>query len=62
VSVLADILTPGTKLPPPTFPDVDLINTIAQYIDVDPVDRQSLLEVSGPVARSRALIELLEKR
>ncbi|HEV8318823.1 MAG TPA: LON peptidase substrate-binding domain-containing protein [Vicinamibacterales bacterium] len=62
VSVLADILTPGTKLPPPTFPDVDLVNTVAQYVDIEPVDRQSLLEINGPLARSRALIELLEKR
>jgi len=61
-SVLADILTPGTKLPPPTFPDVDLVNTVAQYVDIEPVDRQSLLEINGPLARSRALIELLEKR
>jgi len=62
VSVLADILTPGTKLPPPTFPDVDLVNTVAQYVDIEPVDRQSLLEINGPLARSRALIELIEKR
>jgi Lon protease-like protein len=62
VSVLADILTPGTKLPPPAFPDVDLVNTISQYVDIEPVDRQNLLERDGPLARSRALIELLEKR
>ena len=62
VSVLADLLAPGTKLPPPTFPDVDLVNTVSQYVDIEPVDRQNLLERNGPLARSRALIELLEKR
>jgi len=62
VSVLADLLAPGTKLPPPTFPDVDLVNAVAQYVDIEPVDRQNLLERNGPLARSRALLELLEKR
>jgi Lon protease-like protein len=61
-SVLADLLTPGTKLPPPTFPDVDLVNTLAQYIDIEPVDRQNLLEREGALARSRALIEMIERR
>ena len=62
VSVLADLLAPGTKLPPPTFPDVDLVNTVAQYVDIEPVDRQNLLEKNGPLPRAKALIELLEKR
>src|SRR3989449_6839567 len=62
VSVLADLLAPGTKLPPPTLPDVDLVNAVSQYVDIEPTERQNLLETNGPLARSRALMELLEKR
>ena len=37
----------------------DLVNGIAQIIDIDPVDRLGLLEQPGPLARARALIDLL---
>ena len=37
----------------------DLVNGIAQIIDIDPVDRLGLLERPGPLARARALIDLL---
>ncbi len=37
----------------------DLANGIAQIIDIDPVDRLGLLEQPGPLARARALIDLL---
>src|SRR3989442_4874975 len=35
-SVPADILTPGTKPPPPPFPHVHLVNTVAQDVGIQP--------------------------
>lgn len=45
---------------PQSMPDIDLINALAQYLEFDPVERQALLEQPGPMARCRAMIELLE--
>jgi Lon protease-like protein len=45
---------------PQTMADADLVNALAQYLEFDPVERQALLEQSGPVARCRAMLELLE--
>ena len=50
----------------PRFPsavaDDDLVNALAQYLELDPLERQALLERDGVLARCRALIELLEMR
>ncbi len=45
---------------PQAMPDADLVNALAQYLEFDPVERQALLEREGPVARCRALMELLD--
>ena len=45
---------------PPAVADEDLVNALAQYLELDPVERQALLEQEGILARCRALIELLE--
>jgi uncharacterized protein len=45
---------------PQTMPDADLVNALAQYLEFDPVERQALLEQAGPLARCRAMLELLE--
>ena len=50
-----------TKLPP-AMSDEDLVNTLAQYMEFDPVEKQALLEREGPLARCRSLIELLEMK
>ena len=42
--------------------DEDLVNTLAQYLDLDPLEKQALLQFNDLVGRSRALIELLEMR
>ena len=42
--------------------DEDLVNTLAQYLDLDPLEKQALLQFDDLVSRSRALIELLEMR
>jgi Lon protease-like protein len=45
---------------PPAVPDEDLVNALAQYLPLDPVERQALLECDGIAARCTGLIELLE--
>ncbi|HEY0875036.1 MAG TPA: LON peptidase substrate-binding domain-containing protein [Vicinamibacterales bacterium] len=50
-----------TKLPP-SLSDEDVVNTLAQYMEFDPVEKQALLERDGPLARCRSLIELLEMK
>ena len=45
---------------PPSVPDEDLVNALAQYLDLDVMEHQALLECDGVLARCRALIELLE--
>jgi Lon protease-like protein len=47
---------------PPSMPDEDLVNALAQYLDLEPVEKQALLEREGIVARCRSLIDLLEMR
>ena len=42
--------------------DEDLVNTLAQYLDLDPLEKQALLQFDDLADRSRALIELLEMR
>lgn len=40
--------------------DEDLVNALAQYLDLEPIEKQALLECQGLLARATALIELLE--
>ena len=47
---------------PPEIPDGDLVNALAQYLELDPIERQVLLERRGVLSRSRALIDLLEMK
>jgi uncharacterized protein len=47
---------------PPSMSDEDLVNTLAQYLDLEPVEKQALLEREGLVARCRSLIDLLEMK
>ena len=47
---------------PPAVPDEDLVNALAQYLELEPVERQALLERDGTLARCRGLIELMEMK
>ncbi|HAK54860.1 MAG: LON peptidase substrate-binding domain-containing protein [Vicinamibacterales bacterium] len=47
---------------PASMPDEDLVNALAQYLDLKPVEKQALLERDGPFARCESLIELLEMK
>ena len=45
---------------PAGMADGELVNALSQYLDLDPVEKQALLECEGTDARCRSLIELLE--
>jgi uncharacterized protein len=47
---------------PPSMADEDLVNALAQYLELEPVEKQALLERNGLLARCRSLIELLEMK
>jgi Lon protease-like protein len=47
---------------PPAIADEDLVNALSQYMDLEPIEKQALLERSGVLARCHALIELLEMK
>jgi len=42
--------------------DEDLVNALAQYMGLEPLERQALLEREGVLARCHGLIELLEMK
>ena len=47
---------------PPSMSDEDLVNALAQYLELETVEKQALLERDGLLARCRSLIELLEMK
>jgi Lon protease-like protein len=47
---------------PPAIPDEDLVNALAQFMGLEPLERQALLERDGVLARGHGLVELLEMR
>jgi Lon protease-like protein len=69
-SLLAPIVEKGaipgaeghdTKLPT-AMSDEDLIHALAQYLDLEPLEKQALLERPCLLTRARSLVELLEMR
>jgi hypothetical protein len=47
---------------PPSMPDEELVNALAQYLELEVVEKQALLERDGLLERCRSLIELLEMK
>jgi hypothetical protein len=47
---------------PRSMGDEDLINALAQYLDLEPLEKQALLEQKHLRARAEALVELLEMK
>ena len=45
---------------PKSVSDEDLVNALAQYLDIDAIEKQALLEREGLAKRCESLIELLE--
>ena len=50
------------RMVPADMGDDALVNTLAQYLDLEPVEKQALLEQGDVAGRSRALIDLMEMR
>jgi uncharacterized protein len=47
---------------PSTLSDEEVVNALAQYLDLEPIERQALLERPGVAKRCAALIDLLEMK
>ena len=47
---------------PAAMSDEDLINALAQYLDLEPLEKQALLEQPGLERRAASLVELLEMK
>jgi len=47
---------------PTAMSDEDLINALAQYLDLEPLEKQALLEKHDLRARAESLVELLEMK
>ena len=52
-------IAPDAEPPPPQLTDEDLVNGLAQFLNLAPLDRQQLLEADGPLARGEALLSLV---
>ena len=47
---------------PQAMADEDLVNALAQYLDLEPLEKQALLEEPGIPERAASLVELLEMK
>ena len=54
--------TPAERGLPANMPDEDLINALSQYLELEPIEKQALLEREGAIARCRSLVQLLEMK
>ncbi len=52
----------GTSKIPPEMTDEELVNMVAQHLPLDLAERQTLLELTSVLLRSRALIDLIESK
>jgi len=65
---LEALLTPAaakagtTRATASAMTDADLINALAQYLDLEPLEKQALLERKSLRSRAEALVELLEMK
>lgn len=60
--LLAPFVESADQHLPDSMPEDELVNALSQYLDMEPVERQALLERPDVVARCEALIELLEMK
>jgi uncharacterized protein len=51
----------GSRLPR-DMADDDLVNALSQYLELEPIEKQALLEQDGVVARCHTLMELIEMK
>lgn len=59
--ILAEIDAPNLPFPS-TLSDEEVVNALSQYLDLEPIERQALLERPGVAPRGEALIDLLEMK
>ena len=57
-SLLAAAIPPGSDLL--SLPDEVFVNGLSQNLGLEPIERQELLEMKGPLSRAQALIEWVE--
>jgi Lon protease-like protein len=52
----------GDAMIPSEMGDEDLVNALAQYLDLEPIEKQALLEKRCLRSRAESLVELLEMK
>ena len=58
-----DALAPGPEpMIPAGMADEELVNALAQYLDLEPIEKQALLERRSLRSRAESLVELLEMK
>jgi Lon protease-like protein len=60
--MLAPLLERSERRLPANLSDEEVVNALSQYLDLQLVERQALLECTGPVARCALLLELLQMK
>jgi Lon protease-like protein len=60
--LLATMIDAADQRLPASMPDEELVNALAQYLELEPVERQALLERHDALDRCESLIELLEMK
>ena len=60
-SLLATAVDKDARMPA-AMADADLVNALAQYLDLEPLEKQALLERDCLRARAESLVELLEMK
>ena len=61
-SILAQHVRAVEARIPAAMPDDDLVNALAQYLDLEPLEKQALLEQPSLRTRAASLVELLEMK
>jgi len=61
-SILARRIRSADTKVPAAMPDEDLVNALAQYLDLEPLEKQALLEQPSLLTRAASLVELLEMK
>jgi Lon protease-like protein len=61
-SLLAPLVEHSDAHIPADLPDDHLVNALSQYLELEPVEKQALLEREGVLARCETLVELIEMK
>ncbi len=60
--MIAPALDRAERRLPANLSDDEVVNALSQYLELDIVERQALLECAGPADRCRLLLELIQMR